>query len=134
MGLKFVAVVLAMAFGVVTAIGWTGASASAPTVAGAKPVKRVNMKYEFLVGYRPATITIVKGTKLIFRNVDTVNEISHTVTKNRNNGGPGKHFDSLEIEPGKTWSRTFSRLGTFNYICTYHDHMRGKIVVVKPGQ
>lgn len=133
MGLKLVAVALAMAFGVVTAIGWTGASASAPGVAaGTPPVKRVSLKYEFISGFRPATITIVKGTKVIFRNADTVDETHHTVTKNTKNGGPGKFWDSGDLAPGKTWSRTFSRIGTFNYLCTYHDHMRGKIVVVAP--
>lgn len=133
MGLKVVAVVLAMALGIVTAISWTGASASAPRMAGGtQPIKRVNLKYEFISGFRPSKITIVKGTKVIFRNVDTVDKTHHTVTKNKNNGGPGKFWDSGDIEPGKTFSRTFSRIGTFNYVCSYHDHMRGTIVVVAP--
>lgn len=133
MGLKLVAVALAMALGVVTAVGWTGASASAPRVAeGTQPVKRVNLKYEFIAGFRPSSITIVKGTKVIFRNVDIVDDIHHTVTKNKTNGGPGKFWDSGDLEPGKAFTRTFNRIGTFNYICSYHDHMRGKITVVAP--
>jgi plastocyanin len=69
--------------------------------------------------YHPAKITVVKGTKVVWTNKDSM---PHTVT------GTGA-FHSATIGPGKTYSFTFSKAGTFPYHCTIHPFMHGTVVV-----
>ena len=38
-------------------------------------------------------------------------------------------FDSLDINPGQSWSRVFQSEGTYDYRCFYHGMMAGKVVV-----
>lgn len=53
------------------------------------------------------------------------------------NQGPAPHtstsdinlWDSKNLSPGATFSRTFTTEGTFNYHCTIHPFMTGKIIV-----
>ena len=70
--------------------------------------------------YRPARIVVAPGTTIVWRNNDVV---PHTVTSD------SKAFDSGLIEPGRSWSRTFTRRGTFPYTCTPHPFMKGVVVV-----
>jgi len=49
--------------------------------------------------------------------------MAHTVTADDNS------FDSGNIGAGGSYSRTFSVAGTFNYHCTIHAGMNGKVVV-----
>jgi plastocyanin len=72
------------------------------------------------VGYSPANITVVSGTKVIWTNNDS---IAHTVTSNNS------VFDSGTIQPGGTFSYTFNSVGTFNYHCTIHPSMTGMVTV-----
>lgn len=69
--------------------------------------------------YKPATLTVSKGTTVRFANGDRV---PHTATRN---GG----FNTKRIGPGKSASVRFNRAGTFRYHCTIHPTMRGKVVV-----
>lgn len=69
--------------------------------------------------YRPATLTVAKGTRVTFSNSDSV---PHTAT---DKGG----FDTGRIKGGKSATVRFTKKGTFSYICTIHPEMRGKIVV-----
>ena len=66
----------------------------------------------------PATITISKGTTVIWTQGDSV---THTVT--------GTDFDSGGLSQGQTFSHTFNDEGTFNYGCTIHPTMTGKVIV-----
>ena len=53
------------------------------------------------------------------------------------NDGPSAHtatsvdgtFDSGNLDAGKEFSFTFTKAGTFNYACKYHDIMQGTITV-----
>jgi plastocyanin len=71
--------------------------------------------------YHAASITVKKGTKVVWTNKD---DMPHTVT------GAGA-FHSATIGPGKTYSFTFSKAGTFAYHCTIHQFMHGTVVVTK---
>ena len=51
--------------------------------------------------------------------------MAHTVTAS--NGS----FDSGNLDQGATYSFTFTQEGTCDYICKYHSHMKGQIVVTK---
>ena len=71
--------------------------------------------------YQPETLTIHEGDTVEWKNVDIV---PHTATAlNR------KPFDSGSIATGVSWRFTFIRKGTYDYFCTLHPNMKGKLVV-----
>ena len=69
--------------------------------------------------YEQPTLTVKRGTTVSFVNKDP---FPHTVT------APGK-FDSKEIGAGKTWKYKATKAGTYDYICTLHPNMKGRLVV-----
>jgi plastocyanin len=68
----------------------------------------------------PSTLTVSVGTTVTWTNNDSV---SHTITSNDN------LFESGTIAKGATFSHTFGQKGTFNYHCSIHLSMTGKIIV-----
>ena len=78
--------------------------------------------------YKPETIIIPRGTAATWTNNDVE---MHTVTSgNLETGGPtGMLFESGPLASGKTYAHTFSDKGTFDYFCTLHPFMMGKVVV-----
>lgn len=71
--------------------------------------------------FSPSIVTIKIGTTITWTNNDSV---LHTVTSIDN-------FDSGNIAQGKTFSYTFDEVGIFEYLCTIHPYMQGKIIVEK---
>jgi plastocyanin len=69
--------------------------------------------------FSPATVKVHRGDTVTWRNNDLV---PHTVT------AAGK-FDSGAIATGKTFSRKMDAPGAYDYICTYHPGMKGRIEV-----
>jgi plastocyanin len=69
--------------------------------------------------YRPATLTVAKGTTVRWANGDRV---AHTATRARG-------FNTKRIGAGKAASVRFNARGTFRYHCKIHPNMKGKIVV-----
>ena len=77
--------------------------------------------------YVPPEITVSSGTTVTWTNDDAT---IHTVTE----GTPGgvsitPAFDSSIISPGATWVHTFDTAGEFDYYCTLHPFMTGKVIV-----
>jgi nitrite reductase (NO-forming) len=77
--------------------------------------------------YTPAEITVSSGSTVTWTNDDST---IHTVTE----GAPGAAgatpaFDSSIIAPGATWDNTFDAAGEFDYYCTLHPFMTGKVTV-----
>ncbi len=70
--------------------------------------------------FTPQTLTIHPGTKVIWVNKD---DVPHTVTSNDNK------FKSRALDTDERFSYTFSAPGTYNYYCSVHPHMTGKVVV-----
>ena len=68
--------------------------------------------------FRPATLTVSRGTRVRWVNRDNV---GHTTT--------GDSWDSGRVAPGDAFSKRFRRAGTFDYRCTIHVGMTGTIVV-----
>ena len=68
----------------------------------------------------PQTLTVSVGTTVTWTNNDSV---SHTITSNDN------LFESGTIAKGATFSHTFEQKGTFNYHCSIHISMTGKVIV-----
>jgi plastocyanin len=71
--------------------------------------------------FNPAIITISKGTTIVWTQKDNS---SHTVTI-----ASGAGFDSGTLGQGQTFSYTFNEIGTFNYGCSIHPSMSGKVIV-----
>jgi len=74
------------------------------------------------LGYSPDTITIVIGVNntVVWVNDDNM---PHTVT------ATNKLFDSGNMNPGDTFSYTFTSPGTYTYGCSYHPWMKGTVIV-----
>lgn len=71
--------------------------------------------------FSPDSLSILKGDSVTWTNND---DMSHTVTENED------FFDSGNIDPGETWSFTFTDVkssDTFDYKCSYHSSMTGQI-------
>ncbi|MBM3897870.1 MAG: hypothetical protein FJ358_05025 [Thaumarchaeota archaeon] len=71
--------------------------------------------------YSPNKIEIRVGDTVEWINKDT---ITHTVTFYK-----GMTVDSGPYEQGKTWSYKFTKAGEFEYFCTLHPYMAGKVEV-----
>jgi len=71
--------------------------------------------------FTPANITVPMGTTVRWTNRDSA---PHTVTGDTS-GGPM----SGTLEPGESYSFTFSKGGTYNYHCTIHPMMTGTVTV-----
>lgn len=72
--------------------------------------------------FTPPSLTVPAGTTVTWTNNDTT---THTVTADN------KSFDSGALNPGKTFTFTFTQAGTFTYKCTIHPMMTGTIVVTQ---
>ena len=79
--------------------------------------------YPNSTGFSPPTITVVIGVN---NTVEWVNNDTapHTVT------ATDRSFDSGNLNPGETWTFTFTTPGTYTYVCTYHPWMKGTVVVL----
>ena len=117
-GTGLVAVVLVSALQVPGIAIGRGARPSTTTPSAPTSVKRVKIVN---FAFKPATITIAKGTRVRWTNAANT---AHTTTSNRG------IWDSGSLAPGDTFSRVFRKTGTFKYRCTIHPTlMHGKIVV-----
>jgi plastocyanin len=71
--------------------------------------------------FKPAHITIKRGTKVRWINKDTS---PHTVTANNPRG-----FDSGRLGSRQRYFHTFKSVGKKPYHCEIHPHMKGTITV-----
>ena len=77
--------------------------------------------------YVPPEITVPSGTTVTWTNDDST---IHTVTEGTPGGaGATPAFDSSIIAPAGTWENTFDTAGDFDYYCTLHPFMTGKVTV-----
>ncbi len=70
--------------------------------------------------FRPAQLTVAKGSKLKITNADGV---AHTLSA-RNDS-----FSSPVLDPGKRATITLGKSGTFAFYCKIHASMTGTVVV-----
>ena len=71
--------------------------------------------------FKPANITIKRGTKVRWINKDSA---AHIATANN-----GRSFDSGRLGKGQSYTHTFKSVGKKPYHCEIHPHMRGRITV-----
>ena len=88
-------------------------AASDPPVAG---VTRVVAKD---VSFRPAAIEVPAGTEITWSFQD--GQVPHDVH--------GDGWGSGDPQRSGTFRHTFDRPGTYDYTCTVHPQMRGRVVV-----
>ncbi len=91
-----------------------GASLPADTQAEPNLVKIDNFSFT------PPSLTVQVGTTVTWVNKD---DVPHTVTS------ADKKFKSPALDTDERFSFTFSAPGTYNYFCSVHPHMTGKIIV-----
>ena len=73
------------------------------------------------IKFNPASVTVKAGDKVTWTNKDSV---GHDVT-----GDNFKSGDSGGMQNGDTFSQTFDKTGTFDYVCTVHPGMKGSVTV-----
>ena len=91
-----------------------------PNNAAATPAVTVSMDHSTFI---PSEITVAPGTTVTWVNVETM---PHTVVD------LNKAFRSKTLVKDGTFSFTFTTPGDFDYLCSIHPNMKGK-VIVKPG-
>ncbi len=72
--------------------------------------------------FSPSSLTIKKGTTIKWTNKDNA---PHTVTSDS-----GNELSSQTLSNGQSYSHTFSAQGIYEYYCTFHTSMKGKITVI----
>jgi plastocyanin len=70
--------------------------------------------------FSPTQLTIPVGSSVTWVNND---DVPHTVV------GSHQEFRSKALDTDDTFSFTFTKAGTFEYFCSVHPMMTGKIVV-----
>ncbi len=68
--------------------------------------------------FYPAVVMIARGGTVTWKQQDYD---EHTVT--------GAGFDSGKLRQGETFSHTFNDVGTYEYRCSVHPSMTGKVIV-----
>ncbi len=100
----------------ITAITGCSAAKNGNVVPTSTPEKNTVLIQSYT--FQPAEITIQKGETVTWINQDSVD---HTVT--------GTSFDSGLLSKGKVFKQTLNETGTFDYHCTSHPSMKGKVIV-----
>jgi plastocyanin len=70
--------------------------------------------------FGPHRLEVAAGTTVRWTNND---QLVHTITADDGS------WDSGPIEPGKTWSHTFTQSGEYSFHCTPHPFMKAIVVV-----
>ena len=96
------------------------APANAPSQAASTAAK-VNTVIIKQFKYQPETLTVKAGEIVEWKNEDI---FPHSSTSK-----DGKAFDSGTMATGASWRFTTSQKGTFDYTCTLHPNMKGKLIV-----
>lgn len=86
-----------------------------PTVRGATHTVGISN-----FAFQPASLTIAVGDTVTWTNSD---DVAHTATSTDGT------FASGNLDPGQSFSFTFTSAGTFAYACDYHAAMQGTITV-----
>jgi plastocyanin len=93
----------------------------APSAGGGSPTSAAVQIDNF--HYTPPTLVVAPGTTVTWKNDD---DSPHSVR-----GKDGK-FKSAALDTDDTFSQTFATPGEYEYFCSIHPYMTGKIVV-RPG-
>ena len=70
--------------------------------------------------FSPSVVSVPAGTTVTWRNLG---EHVHSVTSQ------DQLFDSRLIDPGQSWSHTFTTPGTYRYFCVPNPWLKGVVIV-----
>ncbi|MBV8702202.1 MAG: cupredoxin family copper-binding protein [Acetobacteraceae bacterium] len=70
--------------------------------------------------FSPTPLTVARGTTVTWENRD---DIPHAIYC------PALDLHSHQLDTNETFGHRFDQVGTFDYNCSIHPHMRGRIVV-----
>lgn len=73
--------------------------------------------------FNAPTVTVPLGSTVTWVNDD---DIPHTVV------ATDRSFKSKPLDTGDRFSFTFTKAGDYDYFCSLHPHMTGKVVVRQP--
>ena len=116
-------VVLASAVALLTAAAATASAVGAPAATKAKAATKTTRLYDVAPGFTPTALTVKAGTKLVWTS-DRSNTSEHTITLDRGEAPrKAKFFDSGDIGPGRSYSRTLTVKGSYLLYCKIHPTM-----------
>jgi plastocyanin len=96
---------------------WAPSAGAGPQTAAAVQIDNFH--------YTPPTLVVAPGTTVTWKNDD---DSPHSVREK-----DGK-FKSAALDTDDTFSQTFATPGEYEYFCSIHPYMTGKIVVRPGGQ
>jgi plastocyanin len=111
---------------VLVCAGLLGVAASAAIIHGTQSARAAvekNAEASIMIdnfSFSPKEITVAVGTTVTWVNHD---DVPHTVVS------PDKKFRSKALDTDDSFSFTFTDAGTYNYFCSVHPIMTGKIIV-----
>jgi amicyanin len=112
---RLAAAAIALAFGLLTT-GEARADGKGRSIgSGQHEIKIDNFRFT------PASITVPTGAVVTWINKDDVPHI--VVTKD------GKAFKSPVLDTDQKFTHTFTQAGTYEYYCSIHPKMTGKVIV-----
>lgn len=114
------AAVVAAALSVLTGIAGMAVSPPRAAAAGAE-ARRVQIQMKNFA-FDPAAITVRVGQTLVWTNADVV---PHTATADQ------KAWDSGQMAPGRRFTVTATKPGTYEYTCSNHPFMHAKVIVTE---
>jgi amicyanin len=120
MALSLLAVLLA---GVLAACGSSGSSSGAGALAPAAAAGGTTVTISGFA-FHPSTLTVKAGTKVTFTQED--GSVQHNV---RSTGTGAKTLNSPNLSKGQSYTITFTKPGTYTYICSIHPFMKGTVTV-----
>jgi plastocyanin len=95
-------------------------AANETTARGGEGAAKAEMR---TMTFSPKRLEIATGTTVTWTNND---QLVHTISADDGS------WDSGPIEPGKSWSHTFTQPGEYAFHCTPHPFMKAVIVVRQP--
>jgi plastocyanin len=103
----------------------TPAQATTPKTTTPKPTPKPAIKtitIEIRDGaFSPQIAAVNPGDTVVWKNVGKSNHTAHNLT--------GVLWDSGNLVPGATFSRTFPAQGRYEYGCAIHTSMKGTVIV-----
>lgn len=114
---KLLYTLLAAISGIVIVIYSCSKSSNAPAPKNSTSNASVTIQN---MAFAPDTLRISAGTMVTWSNADGM---THTVTE------LNAMFDSGNLPAGKSFSYTFTTVGSFKYYCVIHPGMKGVVIV-----
>ncbi len=111
---------IAVSAALISMLGWTvGAKAKSRAPAAQEQPSAAQVKIDNF-SFSPQVLTVAPGTKVTWVNND---DIPHTVVSTTD------VFKSKALDTDDKFSFTFDKAGTYDYFCSIHPKMTGKVVV-----